>query len=112
MTLLSSHVTCFVKFIGLCDFLVKLHMIADFFLISGQYVHLPNLVQVGTYCEVDVFSWGGYTVVELVSISLKFGSLQNPIIGSVVKIGPQSGQLEIMFQFLWIISLILGFEGL
>ena len=48
--------TCFGKFIGLCDFLVKLQMIADLFLIRGQYVHLPNLVQIGTYCEVDVFS--------------------------------------------------------
>ena len=44
--------TCFGKFIGLCDFLVKLRMISDFSLIRGQYVHLPNLVQTGTYCEV------------------------------------------------------------
>ena len=100
MTLLSSHVTCFGKFIGLCDFLVKLHMISDFFLIRVQHVHLPNLVQTGACCEVDVYSWGGYTVVELVSMSLKFGSLLNPTIDSVVKIDPQSGLLEIMFQFL------------
>ena len=112
MTLLSSHVTCFGKFIGLCDFLVKLQMIADLFLIRGQYVHLPNLVQIGTCCEVDILSWGGYTVVELVSISLRFGSLLNPTIDLVVKIGPQSGLLEIMFQFLWIISLMFRLEGL
>ena len=51
MTLLSTYVTYFGKFIGLCDFLVKLHMISDFFLIRGQYVHLPNLVQTDTYFE-------------------------------------------------------------
>ena len=57
MTLLSSHVTCFGKFIGLCDFLVKLQMTADLFLIRGQYVHLPNLVQIGTCCEVMYVSF-------------------------------------------------------
>ena len=75
-------------------------------------MHLPNLVQTGTYCGDDSFCWRGYTVTELVSISLKFGSLLNPAIGLVVKIGPQSGLFKIIFQFLWIISLILGFEGL
>ena len=49
------------------------------------------LVQGGTYCEVGLFSWGGYTVVELVSLSLKFESLLDPTIALVVKIGPQSG---------------------
>ena len=112
MTLLSSYVTCFGKLTDLCDFLVKLHMVSDFFFISGQYVHLPNLVETGTYCGRDSFCWGGYTVIELVSISLKFESLLSPTIGLAVKIGPQSGLFEIIFQFLWIISLILGFEGL
>ena len=70
---------------------------------SGQYVHLPSLVQTGTCCGAILVSWGGYTVFELVSMSLRFGSLLNPTIGFVVKIGPQSGLLEIIFQFLWII---------
>ena len=88
---MTLYVTYFGKFIGLCDFLVKLHMSSDFFLVRGQYVHLPMLVQSVTYCEVGLYSSGGYTVVGLVSISLKFGGLLNPTIGLVVKIGPQSG---------------------
>ena len=55
---------------------------------------------------------GGYVVVAFVSMSLRFGSLLKPTIGFCGKSGPQSGLLEIMFQFLWIISLMFGFEGL
>ena len=44
-----------------------------------------------TGCEVGLFTWGGYTVFELVSISLKFGGLLNPTNGLVVTIGSQSG---------------------
>ena len=36
---------------------------------------------------------------ELVSMSLRFGSLLNSTIGFVVKIGPPSGLLEIIFHF-------------
>ena len=45
MILDSSHVTYFGKSIGLYDFFVKLHLTMSSFLMSGQYVHLPNRVQ-------------------------------------------------------------------
>ena len=40
-----SHVICLGKSIVLCDFFVKLHETRSLFLIKGQYVHLPNLLQ-------------------------------------------------------------------
>ena len=36
---------CLGKSIVLCDFFVKLHETRSLFLIKGQYVHLPNLLQ-------------------------------------------------------------------
>ena len=49
---------------------------------------------------------------ELVSKFLRFGSLLKLTIGLSLKIGPQSGLLLMIFQFLWIISLIFGLHGL
>ena len=43
----SSHVTCFGKSISLYDFFVKLHLTVSGIRMSGQYVHLPNHVQMG-----------------------------------------------------------------
>ena len=51
-------------------------------------------------------------MVALVRYSLKLGCLLKPIRGLSWKIGPQCGLLVIMFQFVWIISLLLGFMGL
>ena len=55
---------------------------------------------------------GGYLLFALVSVSLGLGGLLNPIMGLSGKILLQSELLEMMFQFLWIISLMLGFDGL
>ena len=61
---------------------------------------------------VTVLFTGGYMSVALVSMSLRFGSLLNPTIGLLVNSCPQSALLVIMFQFLWIMFLMLGLEGL
>ena len=45
MMLESSQMTCFGKSIGLYDFFVKFHLTVCSFLMSGQYVHFPNHVQ-------------------------------------------------------------------
>ena len=82
------------------------------FLIIGQYLHLPNLVQIGTFVLFSSMGIGGYWMVALVRCSLKLGSLLKPIKGLSVKTLLQSGLLLIIFQFLWIIPLILGFVGL
>ena len=42
-----SHVMCFGKSVGLYDFFVKLHLTVSSFLMSGQYVHLPDRAQMG-----------------------------------------------------------------
>ena len=54
----------------------------------------------------------GYSTTEFTSRSLKLGNLLNPTIGFSVKMLAQSGLLEMIFQFLWIISLMLGLPGL
>ena len=51
-------------------------------------------------------------MIALVSYSRKFESFLNPMIGFSVKIGSQSGLFEMIFKFLWIIPLILGFMAL
>ena len=55
---------------------------------------------------------GGYWVLALVSKFLRLGNFLKPIMGLSLKIGPQSGLFSIIFQFLWIISLIFGLHGL
>ena len=59
-----------------------------------------------------VFCTGGYISEALVSMSLRLGSLLNPTIGLLVNSCPQSALLVIMFQFLWIMFLMLGLQGL
>ena len=44
MTLYISQVMCFGKSLVWYDLCVKLHLTASIFLMSGQYVHFPNLV--------------------------------------------------------------------
>ena len=46
------------------------------------------------------FIGGGYTVVALVSKSLKFGNLLKPMMGFSLNIDLQSGLFGIMFHFL------------
>ena len=103
---------CFGKSCGLNDLCVKLQFIVANFLIIGQYVHLPNLVQMPGMGVGVVFCTGGYMSEALVSMSLILGSLLNPTIGLLVNSCPQSALLVIMFQFLWIIFLMLGLHGL
>ena len=50
--------------------------------------------------------------VAFVNLSLKFGSLLKPTRGLSLKIDPQSWLFVIIFQFLWISSLMLGLPGL
>ena len=81
MTLLISHVVCFGKSCGLNDLRVKLQFTVANFFIIGQYVHLPNLVQMLGVGVRVVFGTGGYMSEALVSMSLRLGSLLNPTIG-------------------------------
>ena len=94
------------------DFLVKLHITGSTFLISGQYLHLPRRVHTGVCVFLVSCVTGGYWIVALVKYSLTFGSLLKPIKGFSVKIWLQSGLLLMMFQFLCMMPLILGFIGL
>ena len=82
------------------------------FLIRGQYVHLPNLVQIVALCGSWAVSMGGYLREALVSMSLRLGSLLNPITGLSLNSVPQSGLLLRIFQFLWINCFMLGLHGL
>ena len=70
-------------------------------------MHLPSLVQIFGMGVANVLSTGA-----LVSISLRFGSLLNPTIGLLVNSWPQSALLVMMFQFLWIMFLMFGLQGL
>ena len=82
------------------------------FLIKGQYLHLPSLVQIFGMGSVVTVSVGGKSMVELVMRSLKLGNLLYPIIGGLGNKSPQSVLLLIMFQFLIISFLISGLDGL
>ena len=100
MTLLISQVMSLAKPCGLYNICVKLHFTIAIFFRIEQMVHLPSLVQIlGVGVTGDLFS-GWYVSVALVSMSLRCGSLLNPIIGSLVKSCPQSALSVIMFQFL------------
>ena len=83
-------------------------------LINGQYLHLPSLVQTVGLCILVFVSVGGYCIEAFVNMSLRFGSLLKPITGLSLNMLPQSayGLLLIIFQFLCIMFLISGFDGL
>ena len=51
-------------------------------------------------------------MVALVRLSLRLGSILKPIRGLSRNTGPESGLLEMIFEFLWIIPFLLGFMGL
>ena len=93
MTFEISQIMCFGKSLSWYDLLEKLHVTLLIFLIRGQYVHLPNLVQIvalfGSWAE----SMGGYLREALVSMSLRLGSLLNPITGFSLNRLPQFGLL-------------------
>ena len=93
---------CFGKSLSWYDFLEKLHVIVLILLIRGQYVHLPSLVQIVALWGSSVVLLGGYLREALVSMSLRLGSLLNPITGFSLNSVPQSGLLLRIFQFLWI----------
>ena len=78
----------------------------------GQYLHLPSLVQTVGLCILVFVSVGGYCIEAFVNMSLRFCSLLKPITGLSLNRLPQSGLLLIIFQFLCIMFLISGFDGL
>ena len=112
MTLEISQVMCFGKSLSWYDLLEKIHVTLLIFLIRGQYVHLPNLVQIVALCGSWVVSMGEYLREALVSMSLRLRSLLNPITVFSLNSLSQSGLLLRIFQFLWINCLILGLHGL
>ena len=62
--------------------LVEKLLIESIFFIFGQYVHLPSLVQTGIKAlGLRGLCMGGKLILAEVSLSLKLGSLLNPIIG-------------------------------
>ena len=69
MTLEISQVMCFGKSLSWYDLLVKLHVTLLIFLIRGQYVHFPNLVQIVAVCGCWVVSMRAYLREALVSKS-------------------------------------------
>ena len=75
-------------------------------------MHLPSLVHIVGIGSLFSFGDGGYNLVALVSRSLKLGSVLNPTMGLSLNKRPQSGLFVIMFQLLWMISLVLGLHGL
>ena len=91
---------------------MKLHFTSLILLINGQYVHLPSLVQTVGLCTLVFVLVGGYCIEAFVSMSLRFGSLLKPITGLSLNRWPQSGLLLIIFQFLCIMFLMSGFDGL
>ena len=60
---------------------MKLQVILSIFLMRGQYLHLPSLVQTGVCGFFSIIGNGGYWIVALVRYSLKLGSLLKPIRG-------------------------------
>ena len=69
------------------------------FLIMGQYVHLPKHVQcVGIIDRVSILI-GGYEIEALVSISVRFGNLLEPMMGLSGNVWAQSLLSSMMFQF-------------
>ena len=78
----------------------------------GQYVHLPNLVQIFGLSISSIIGLGGYDSLLFVSMSRRLGNLLNPINGFCVKIFFNSSQCSIIFQFEWMNFLMFGFLGL
>ena len=81
MTFEISQLMCFGKSLVWFDLCVKLHLTILIFLIKGQAVHLPSLVQMVGFGMVEVFICGGYNIEAFVNMSLRLRSLLNPIIG-------------------------------
>ena len=88
-------------------------MIKSIFLIYGQYVHLSSLVQTGVKTlGLRSLSMRGNLILADVSLSLKLGSLLNPIMGGSWKMVCNSSVFRIMFQLSRISFVTLGFLGL
>ena len=77
-------------------------------------MHLPSLVQTGTYTKhvVSVLGLGGYVIVLLVSIFLRLGCHLYPISGLELKICVSSSVFWIIFQLLFTRDPIWRFLGL
>ena len=65
-------------------------------------MHLPSLVQIVALWGSWLVSMGGYLREALVSMSLRLGSLLNPITGFSLNSVPQSG---LLFSFYGLIIL-------
>ena len=65
-------------------------------------MHLPSLVQIVALLGSWLVSMGGYLREALVSMSLRLGSLLNPITGFSLNSVPQSG---LLFSFYGLIIL-------
>ena len=108
MTLKISQVMCFGKSVSWYDLLVKLHVTLLIFLICICL----TWCKLWLYVVLGVVSMGGYLREAFVSMSLRLGSLLNPITGLSLNRLPQSGLLLRMFQFLWINCLMLRLHEL
>ena len=84
---------------------MKLHFTSLTFLIKGQYVHFPNLVHTVGFGVILSSDSGGYLSVAFASVSLRLGNLLKPTIGLLLNWFP-------LFQFLWMMSLMFGLQGL
>ena len=68
------------------------------FLNSGQYVHLPSLVQILGFMVLSSCCCLGKSICALVIRSLRLGSLLYPKIGGLGNKCPESWLLDIVFQ--------------